>query len=209
MDRPLRPRKPDPMFLGVPSPSLRKMQRMSVQELQQQVERLTMEGKRLLEKAERLKTITPLPQDRIEQLNKQKLRLDALAKVAQNELVQRQQQGASDRGHGRPGGRGSYGSGRGYGSSRGGYGGGGGSAGGRGYGRSGHGSSSGGGSGDRGGYRSSSYGSSSGPRPSSGSGGSPGSGGLANPIPPSSTSDPAVPPPDRGESHPDQSKTSE
>lgn len=109
MDRQQRPRKPDPMFLGVPSPSLSKMRRMSVTLLQQQIERLTMEGKRLLEKAERLKTITPCPEERIAQLGKQKLRLDALAKVAQTELTQRQQQGPSDRGGSRGHRSGGYG----------------------------------------------------------------------------------------------------
>jgi len=59
------------MLLGVPSPSLAKMNRMSAAELADHIDRLDNEIKALDAKIDRLEKIEPRPEDRIKTLNDQ------------------------------------------------------------------------------------------------------------------------------------------
>lgn len=73
--------------MGAPSPSLAKMRKMSSNELNLQVERLTTEAARLSAKIERLVAHRPSPADRIAKLKLQLERLYALRKSAQEHIA--------------------------------------------------------------------------------------------------------------------------
>jgi len=70
------------MLLGVPSPSLAKMNRMSAAELADHIDRLDNEIKALDAKIDRLEKIEPRPEDRIKTLNDQIERLNVLLRLA-------------------------------------------------------------------------------------------------------------------------------
>jgi hypothetical protein len=70
------------MLLGVPSPSLAKMNRMSASELADHIDRLDNEIKALTAKTERLEKIDPKPKDQIKTLIEQRERLNVLLRLA-------------------------------------------------------------------------------------------------------------------------------
>ncbi len=82
-----RRRKPDPVLMGVPSPSLAKMSKMNMVDLNAQIDRLTIEGSRLASKIERLTVHKPSPVEHITQLKAQLERLEVLKKAAQERLA--------------------------------------------------------------------------------------------------------------------------
>lgn len=78
-----------PNFLGQPSPSLAKLQKMNPAQLAEHVERLGTERQRLADKISRLQaTRSPDPQ-RLSTLNSQLSRLQALERVAKQRMTER------------------------------------------------------------------------------------------------------------------------
>lgn len=81
------PRKPRyPLLMGLPSPSLVKMKRMTPDELTVRVDRLNQEAERLTKKIGNLKSMKPAPEERITQLNKQLERLAVLVQRYRDRL---------------------------------------------------------------------------------------------------------------------------
>ncbi len=80
-------KRPAPMLMGVPSPSLAKINKMNMVDLEARIERLHTERQRLQEKIQRLQAITPPPGDRIDDLGDQVKRLAVLERTAKDRLV--------------------------------------------------------------------------------------------------------------------------
>ena len=84
MPRPYR--RPDPMLLGQPSPSLSKINRMNIAELEVRIERLRTESARITKRINNLKRERPVPQNRIDQLTVEIKRLGLLRRAAEKRL---------------------------------------------------------------------------------------------------------------------------
>ncbi len=80
-------KRPAPMLMGVPSPSLARINKMNMADLEERIERLAVERQRLQEKIERLQAITPPPGDRIDELGDQIKRLAVLQRTAKDRLA--------------------------------------------------------------------------------------------------------------------------
>lgn len=83
----MRNRRPDPVLMGEPSPSLAKMNRMNRADLALQIDRLKTEAARLVIKVENLKAHKPCPEERVKALTAQLARLAALEQAARNRLA--------------------------------------------------------------------------------------------------------------------------
>lgn len=84
------PRRPDPMLLGRPSPSLARIGRMNIAELEQRIERLREEAAHLNRRVENLRNLEPQPFDRIEKLSMEIKRLGLLKRAARQRLEAKQ-----------------------------------------------------------------------------------------------------------------------
>ena len=96
MDRMSR-RRPDPILMGEPSPSLAKINRMNMQQLAERIKALETESAHLSAKIERLSQVEPRDDEKIAALTEQKARLAALADVARKRLsgkAERTEQGS-------------------------------------------------------------------------------------------------------------------
>lgn len=80
-------KKPDPILLGLPSPSLRKIVKLSGAELQNHIERLVGEANHIRNRMESLKTRDPVPQEHIEMLQRQLERLNTLEQIGRDKLA--------------------------------------------------------------------------------------------------------------------------
>jgi hypothetical protein len=119
-------RRPDPIFMGEPSPGLSKINKMNMEQLAERIATLRLESERINTKIANLSTINPPDTDRLAKLRAQGERLAALAQAAQDRLSGKMQR-SQDRGNDAPGGGGGFrGSGGGGGNFRGSGGGGGG-----------------------------------------------------------------------------------
>jgi hypothetical protein len=121
---PPRRRKPLPMLMNEPSPSLASINRMNQEELTERIESLQLEATNLLNKIDRLKEVKPPPLEKIDNLAIQVERLKALETAARDRLSGKQERSTQRT----QGGGGQGGQGGGYGGGRqggGGYGGGG------------------------------------------------------------------------------------
>ena len=81
---PQRRPKEFPMFMGLPSPSLARINRMSQERLRTHVESLQRESIHILNKLERLKTITPSPTEKMDAMILLLARLRGLEKIARD-----------------------------------------------------------------------------------------------------------------------------
>lgn len=91
------------MLLGEPSPALTKIARMNTEKLQAHIETMLTESDRLRIKIENLSNMTPVDEKRVETLELQVKRLDALMEAAKERLdgkIQRSQ-GYANRGYSR------------------------------------------------------------------------------------------------------------
>lgn len=130
---PMRPQKKRPPIIdGLPSPSVAKMTRMNIAELQDHIAKLTTEGGHLEKRIERLMAMQPPHEEQVTPLRAQLARLQVLIGLAQQHLKDKnERKGQWDSGN-RPPRSGGFG-GSGFGGSGGRSGGyGGGSSGGRG-----------------------------------------------------------------------------
>lgn len=98
--RSARGRKPrEAVLMGEPSPALAKIAKMNSEKLTEYIETLEVEAERLDVKAKNLLNVTPVDEERIADLHKQRKRLDALMEVARERLsgkMERRQQRGSD-----------------------------------------------------------------------------------------------------------------
>ena len=84
-----------PMLLGLPSPSLAKMNRMNSAELQERLERLTTEQQCLEVKLKNLEAHRPRPDQKIELLKAQVDRLKVLQETAKSKLAGKEERRAA------------------------------------------------------------------------------------------------------------------
>ena len=109
----MRPRRQKPpVFMGQPSPSLAKLERMNREELTQHIQRLVTERERLMTRITNLGRLTPPPQEKLENLAAQVVRIEALEKLSRQRLEQKQDRAAQYSRTGGPGGSGGPGGGR-------------------------------------------------------------------------------------------------
>ena len=99
----IRRRKPDPMLMGMPSPSLAIINKMNQEKLLERIESLHRESMHLLNKLERLKPMTPLPAEQIDVLITQLARLRVLEKLARETLTGKQERSEQRGGGAQPG----------------------------------------------------------------------------------------------------------
>jgi len=76
----------DPILLGKPSPSLAKMEKMTIQELSDRITILATEIGRHRRRVEHLKIQDPVPQKRVDSLLRQVRRLAALERATQEKM---------------------------------------------------------------------------------------------------------------------------
>jgi len=114
----MRRRKPDPMLMGEPSPSLAKINKMNQEQLLERIESLQRESMHLLNKIERLKPLLPLPVEKIDILITQLARLRMLEKVARDRLSGKQERSEQYRGGPQGPNQGGQGGGHGFGRPR-------------------------------------------------------------------------------------------
>ena len=79
--------KPDPILLGLPSPSLRKISRMNDEELTEHIERLVGEATHIRNRMEALKAKDPVPAEHLDMLQKQLDRLSTLEQIGRDKLA--------------------------------------------------------------------------------------------------------------------------
>lgn len=76
-----------PMLMGMPSPSLAKINRMRPDELREKIKSLETEQAQITARIDRLNAVDPVPTDKIKALLELKSRLDALKDVATKKLA--------------------------------------------------------------------------------------------------------------------------
>ncbi len=74
------------MFLGMPSPSMARIQKMNMADLAARIERLTNEVANVEEKVKRLQQVDPRPDEKITELSALVKRLAALRNAAKDQL---------------------------------------------------------------------------------------------------------------------------
>ena len=79
-----------PMLMGLPSPSLAKMNRMNMVELEERIKRLETEQQCLQAKIQKLEAHRPKPEEKIAMLKEQVERLIVLLNMAKNRLAGKQ-----------------------------------------------------------------------------------------------------------------------
>lgn len=82
----MRGKRAEPMLMGVPSPSLAKINKMNTDELVERIAALTVERERIATKIKNLSAMTPRDEARITELKTQASRLAALENVAKDRL---------------------------------------------------------------------------------------------------------------------------
>lgn len=84
---PMRRRRSDPVFMGQPSPSLAKINRMTPQQLTDRIQALEVEAERISQKIKNLSNMQPRDEKRIALLTEQRERLAALQQIAKDRLA--------------------------------------------------------------------------------------------------------------------------
>ncbi len=84
-----RPKKRPPVLMGRPSPSLQKMRKMTISELEAHSERLGTERERLEQRISHLERQDPVPTAKLEDLKQQFERLTVLRDAALEQLEQK------------------------------------------------------------------------------------------------------------------------
>lgn len=82
----MRGKRAEPMLMGVPSPSLAKINKMNTDELVERIAALGVERERIATKIKNLSAMTPRDEARITELKTQASRLTALENVAKDRL---------------------------------------------------------------------------------------------------------------------------
>jgi chromosome segregation ATPase len=84
--RPMRKKRPDPVLMGEPSPSLGRINKMNMEQLRERIVVLETEAARITTRIKNLSHVQPVDESRIKILQEQIERLEVLAKAAKERL---------------------------------------------------------------------------------------------------------------------------
>lgn len=79
-------KQPDPMLLGLPSPSLARIGRMNIEQLETHIERLKVEAERLTKRIGNLKKVKEDPDSQVGELTSALKRVGLLRRAAEKRL---------------------------------------------------------------------------------------------------------------------------